>query len=663
MLQRVKEVQESDLRMVGSLARNIQRVLAVTQSDIDTAAAQGHSWLVKRVVKVNDPLDNMRGGTQLVIKQNSILPGQNVMRVLYSGGQAVVVGPGPSPLSLPGAAADDILSLTTFGGTEQHNLPIGYTLLDYIESTGTQYLDLGTKGNGNSKVSVEYRYHTATSATGSGRVFGSRTNSTNDAFAIGSASGVVAATGNKAFWCYDAQAFYVIDDPTFPIGDWQTVVFSATEHTLNGVSYGDDYNTVTFETPQNLKLFGFDNNGTMGYGLIDVARCKIWDNGVLIRDLVPCKNASNVVGMYDLVNDTFYQNAGTGDFVAGPNTVPTPTAPIDIVCNNGVLKFTPNEANYIADNVVLGYWLRNSDGQPEQSSANFYTNMMPVKPNTSYIAFGRKKDTDTISGYNRIAWYDSGGVWIRNSTYTANTPGIDTSPANAAFARFHCNPSGAVVTQELVDSYNWVFQVGTAEEPFTPYSPTRVYADGPIETIAIKDSNSSVVSTATAETLLSVDTYTDQQEVISGSVARKCGAVVLDSSFAWTYDGAYGRVNATIPNLWGSTVARTVPGLCTHFEWLSHQESISSITAGQCYSAGANRIFLHISQTSAAAFSTWLDAQKAAGTPVIIVFPLETATTETVTGQPMQTAAGDNTAEITQAGMAGLELEVEYVEA
>lgn len=31
--------------------------------------------------------------------------------------------------------------------------------------------------------------------------------------------------------------------------------------------------------------------------------------------------------------------------------------------------------------------------------------------------------------------------------------------------------------------------------------------------------------------------------------------------------------------------------------------------------------------------------------------------------QPMQTAAGDNTAEITQAGMAGLELEVEYVEA
>ena len=122
-------------------------------------------------------------------------------------------------------------------------------------------------------------------------------------------------------------------------------------------------------------------------------------------------------------------------------------------------------------------------------------------------------------------------------------------------------------------------------------------------------------------------------------------------------------MNATIPNLWGSTVARTVPGLCTHFEWLSHQESISSITAGQCYSAGANRIFLHISQTSAAAFSAWLDAQKAAGTPVIIVFPLENATTDSVAEQPMQTADGDNTAEITQAGMGGLELEVEYVEA
>ena len=40
---RVKTVQESDLRMLGSLARNIQRVLPVTQADIDAAADALHA--------------------------------------------------------------------------------------------------------------------------------------------------------------------------------------------------------------------------------------------------------------------------------------------------------------------------------------------------------------------------------------------------------------------------------------------------------------------------------------------------------------------------------------------------------------------------------------------------------------------------------------------
>ena len=138
MLQRVKEVQESDLRMSGSLARNIQRVIAVTQADIDAAAAQGKAWVVKPVVKVSDPLDNLRGGTQLVIKQNSILPGQNVMRVMYIGGQAVVIGPGPSPLLLPDAIADSLSYVKAFGGTEQ-GLPSEYQLYTEVEAGGVTY--------------------------------------------------------------------------------------------------------------------------------------------------------------------------------------------------------------------------------------------------------------------------------------------------------------------------------------------------------------------------------------------------------------------------------------------------------------------------------------------------------------------------------------------
>lgn len=50
--------------------------------------------------------------------------------------------------------------------------------------------------------------------------------------------------------------------------------------------------------------------------------CKIWKTvafeGVpLIRDFIPCKNASGEVGLWDDVNSVFYGNAGTGTFIAG----------------------------------------------------------------------------------------------------------------------------------------------------------------------------------------------------------------------------------------------------------------------------------------------------------------------------------------------------------
>ena len=42
----------------------------------------------------------------------------------------------------------------------------------------------------------------------------------------------------------------------------------------------------------------------------------IRDNKYLFN-FIPVKNASNVAGMYDLVNSKFYPNNGTGSFIAG----------------------------------------------------------------------------------------------------------------------------------------------------------------------------------------------------------------------------------------------------------------------------------------------------------------------------------------------------------
>lgn len=579
-----------------------------------------------------------------LVLSNNLMIGKKVSR----GTITTVTVRGVAPIILPDAIAGSLQAVRAFGGTEQNGtptpdtpvdivsnngvlkarhqsgLPLGYTLLDYIKSTGTQYIDLGIKGNGNTKVSVEYRYHTNTSASGSGRVFGSRTTSSSIAFAIGSASGVVSATGNKVFWCYDSQSYFVVDDPTFPIGDWQTVVFSATEHTLNGVSYGRDYNVVEFETPQNLKLFGFDNNGTMGYGQVDIARCKLWDNGVLIRDLVPCKNASNVIGMYDLVSGQFFTNQGTGTFTAG-----NPVDDLEIYTDGTVETINAHGKNLLnLSSFVRGKYI-NASGV-EQNGGYGYSSIIKVVPGKKYTYNATYSGESTQT---RIHGYQD-GVWVLQiATGSASFwPHTITIPANINGIRISCYPTPT----------NPQFELG---ETATAYEP---YFDG---------------GTATAEMLLKVGDYQDVQSIIDGVVTRNVGVKVLDGTEDWANAGTYGANSYRFILNLSAPSTDDVRALCTHIDRIiqSNTASQSNRPCIRFNTAGASIVWYEEDNTTTLAqFTQWLAGQYNAGTPVIIVYPLATPTTESVAGQTLQVTDGDNVLEITQASLSGLELEATY---
>lgn len=46
---------------------------------------------------------------------------------------------------------------------------------------------------------------------------------------------------------------------------------------------------------------------------------KMWTDDVLVRNYIPVQRKSDSeVGLYDLANDVFYTNDGTGTFIAGP---------------------------------------------------------------------------------------------------------------------------------------------------------------------------------------------------------------------------------------------------------------------------------------------------------------------------------------------------------
>ena len=66
-------------------------------------------------------------------------------------------------------------------------------------------------------------------------------------------------------------------------------------------------------------LLCLNNNGTKSRIMpAKLFSCQIEKEGSLVRDLVPCIDPSGSVGVYDLIDEKFFGNAGTGTFTAGP---------------------------------------------------------------------------------------------------------------------------------------------------------------------------------------------------------------------------------------------------------------------------------------------------------------------------------------------------------
>ena len=85
---------------------------------------------------------------------------------------------------------------------------------------------------------------------------------------------------------------------------------------------GRDLTSKTSNQTSSMILFGAPNNENTvdlfsAYNM-KVYRLKLYENDVLVREYVPCYRVSdNEIGLYELVNNVFYPNNGTGTFNKG----------------------------------------------------------------------------------------------------------------------------------------------------------------------------------------------------------------------------------------------------------------------------------------------------------------------------------------------------------
>lgn len=217
-------------------------------------------------------------------------------------------------------------------------LPEGFTQIEYIEGTGTQYIDTGFYGTQNSGVYIKYALTDLTS-NGSARVFGTRngtlgtgafafisskdgTSLPNDNFYIASNGSASQSTNIDANW-HEVSCNIENDKKVYFDGN---LIFTGS-------------NTAYTSTAQ-ASIFRTYNR--TAYGAVATAKIgivQIYENAVMVHNFIPCRRDSDdELGMYDLVSDTFFTNSGTGTFIAGPDVIFPETDLINFTNESGYIK-------------------------------------------------------------------------------------------------------------------------------------------------------------------------------------------------------------------------------------------------------------------------------------------------------------------------------------
>lgn len=191
-------------------------------------------------------------------------------------------------------------------------LPSGYTRLEYIEGTGSQYFDTGVAGTLPLEASFDIKTNANISAY--------------DGIFLGAVGG-----GAHLYPIYLFQGIWYMGAGSSAVNSGSGHMSNSTRYSVN-VSMKSGSQTfsvngstlmtsaaVTSGTTYNLYLFAYNNNGSASHHWSGLCYGgSITQGGTLVRDYVPVKNGSGVAGLFDMVTMSFYVDASGTGFVAGP---------------------------------------------------------------------------------------------------------------------------------------------------------------------------------------------------------------------------------------------------------------------------------------------------------------------------------------------------------
>ena len=199
-------------------------------------------------------------------------------------------------------------------GTGTHE----YTELEYIQSTGTQFIRTTYRANPKTKIYIDYKLN---ATNGQQYLFGSTSN--NALCFAAYVNGSKPSGGKWSEFSYDVA--------TLGPGHATSTTVNTARHQLTlsakyhieqwtNVTYTNVSTAATKNTAGPIGIFGLNATGNTWKSKMNLYSFKIWDNSILVHDFIPVRrNGDDVLGLFDKIENKFYTNAGTGTFIAGPD--------------------------------------------------------------------------------------------------------------------------------------------------------------------------------------------------------------------------------------------------------------------------------------------------------------------------------------------------------
>ena len=332
------------------------------------------------------------------------------------------------------------------------NSGLPYVELEYIESTGTQYIILNylTKNNTGFEIATSITSGTGANLFGAGNssnqhpYFNLRDNLCRYSYSNGGESNMITFAntnyGNK-------QIFKLVNDNGY-------------KYYYNGTQLG----TISLSHPvgANWVLFTYrESNGNIRTSSTETAKCKlynmvIYEGASVVMNLIPViRKSDSVVCMYDLIGGQFYENAGTGTFIAGPTVkgrlpnLNTDELLLQLYGNNIT-------SNTTWTNLINSSNLTVSNGVRDES-----TNSMTFNGSSTIIDTGIAQST-LSSGYTMVlrflpnSWTNYKGLFGLHDTSGENgIVGLQYQDGNIYFGHRNNGNKSVAVSSSKLSTNTW----------------------------------------------------------------------------------------------------------------------------------------------------------------------------------------------------------------